>query len=161
MTFQIARLTARVTAQNEANRIAIEIFPQLKAAFTPFLGQQLYKVGGFLKKVEKTLPKFENDCQGIQILHNSDSNYSLCYTVRVCKNVIGDYGCAYQSATLYIGKLANGILTKLYESSDYSIDPAIIHTVEGVQQKREAYQQAKEIASNALSALSPFGEYDK
>lgn len=156
---QVSRLEARVKAVNKANKYATEIFPILQEFFRQYVGQKVEKADGqLLAKIVDKMPKFANG-QGLRVYKYS-SNYSLAWTVVASENCEfnGAYhSCVYHETTVYVGDLEESILKGLSNpfsaKYDYSVDEVV--------KLREKYQIAKKAASEAESALWPFGEYDR
>lgn len=151
-----ARLTARVKARNLANKMANELSRKYAEAFAPFIGKQIDKVDGdFLEKVKKIVPADPN-VPGVSTYRNK-TRYDLVFYVKVCVNVEGEGTCVYEEQSMYIGKLDGQVLTALTPRPDRPTD----YSVEKVLALRKAYEAAKNAASEAESALFPFGEYDR
>ena len=148
------KLQARVNAVNKANAYAKELYEQLKPVFEPFVGMQILKQGGdLLAKVQKLIP--ELPCKPNLHVYRYRSDYSLMYMVRASATV-DDYGSMSHEVGVYIGELHNGALIKMCDWHELRTD----FTVEEVKLKREIYEQAQKVASEAESALHPFGKYD-
>ena len=152
----VEHLAARVRGVNNANRYAVEVvYPQLVAVFTPLVGQKIEKVdGSLLAKYESLLPKFEDG--NVLHVYRHRSNYSLAWVVKTCESV-PPHGCTYHETVVYIGEMSNGVLTKICDPLKAKCN----YTVEEVVEARKVHEAAKKKASDALSALHPFGEYDR
>lgn len=150
---QTARLSAKVRAQNKVNQIAAQHAPAFLAALAPFVGQKIYKADGeFTAKVKAALPK------GTDGYFNS-SNYSLSRVFRLSEPVIGQSGSEYMQATVYFGKVDNGILVELwpFKAEDFRTD----YNVEEIVQAREELRAAQAAVSRAQGKLQVFGEFDR
>lgn len=150
-------LDAKVAAVNNANRYVIEIYPKLREIFKPFVGQRVVKADGYLfAKIDKLLPKFPSG-NGLHV-YLRHSGYSIAWAVKTYENYTkngGDYAI-YHEATVYVGDMRDGVLLDLYGEPDLFTS----YSAAVVEARREAYRKAKAAASDALSALHPFGEYD-
>ena len=156
MRNQKAILEARVKGVNAANAFANELYPRLVSVFGSFIGEKITKVDGdLMQKVVKGIESlaFPNTVKISVYRYRSD--YSIVYVVKTCEQVDGI--AYYHESSVYVGEMSNGVLTKLCNppalKTDYNAD-----VVAGLRVKHEA---AKKAASEAESALFPFGEYDR
>ena len=158
---QLRRLTARVKARNIVNREAIAFYHKMVPVVTPFLGQKVLKVdGSFMAKFyDAVKPVIDEAHKSVHNIFRYSSNYSLLYIVKTVEQD-SDRTCCYEDASVYLAEFEGQILKKItappsgnYWRTDY--------TAEEITAKREAYQAAKQIADDALSALNPFGEHDR
>lgn len=154
------RLEARVKAQNTANAIAMKVFDALVDVFAEFEGKKVLKAdGSLLKKVDDlvkaAMPQLPDD-RRINVYRNS-SNYTISYTVNCCEMVPDTCTCVYQDATVYIADLSGQKIEKLYDKDYRPTD----YDADDIERKRLDYKEKKRIADEALSALFPFGEYDR
>lgn len=148
-------LKSRVRAVNTANKAANDLFPLLADAFRPFIGQKIEKTdGGLLAKVEKSIPGLPYN-SALQVFRNA-SRYSLNYTVKVCVPVPPNT-CVYHDVTLYVAEMNGATLGAIKDPPEFRTD----YTESEVLSLREEYKAAKRRADDALSALYPFGEYDR
>lgn len=151
-----ARLAARVKAVNAAHACANELHRTLIDIFRPLVGVKLFKVdGSFLAKYLPLLPEFPNRHDLMVYRHRSD--YSLAWTVKTCEQVVGASHCLYYETTIYVGEVSGVTLKNVNDPCDMKTD----YTAADIAAKREAYKAAKKVADDALSALNPFGEYDR
>ncbi len=151
-------LEARVKARNQANAYGIELYTKLEPIFHNFIGKQILKKDGpLLTKIQNSLPKLPYGHK--EQVYRYQSYYSLMYIVRISENYTYPGGNApvYEEANVYIGHLQDNILTAMYEPFTARTD----YTVEEVLALRTHYEKYKKLASDALSALNPFGEYDR
>jgi hypothetical protein len=153
-------IAAKVAAVNAANKLAMEIYPTLRAIFEPYVGQKVEKAdGGLLAKIAKLLPDFP--CKPGLHVYKLGSNYSLAWVVKTCESSAGrqaDYQIAnYHETTVYIGNVTGGVLSEFCKAPELRTD----YTVEAVEAAREAYRKAKQAADDAHGKLHPFGEYDR
>jgi len=156
MASEANRLEARIRAVNRANAYANELSAKLKELFRPFVGQKVLKADNTLmEKYKKVLPKFT--CTPNLSVYRYTSEYSLVFIVKTCEG--DNNGHAYYHETsVYVGELQNGFLTKV---GDEPLNLKTDYTAADITAKRQAYNAAKRLADEALSALHPFGEYDR
>ena len=148
-------LESRVKAVNRAGEYANTLHSSLVEKFRPLLGLKIVKAdGSLLAKYAHLVKDLPHKAELTVYRHHSV--YSLAWTVKTCES-IEDCGCVYHEVTVYVGNLRGDTLTELSEPQNYRTD----YTAEEVEAKREAYRKAKEVAENALSALYPFGEFDR
>ena len=151
---QRAKLEAHVKAVNRVHKYTKELFATLRPIFEQLVGQKITKAdGSLLAKVEKLLPKLGTD--DVMVWRSTSSNYSLVYYAKTCVSCDG-HGIYYEDS-VYIGEMSDGVLIKLYDNYDVRDD----FTADEIEQKREAYFKARELADDAKSALHPFGEYTR
>ena len=151
-----ARLAARVKAVNAAHACANEFRKILTDIFRPLVGVKLFKVdGSILAKYVPLLPEFPNRHDLMVYRHRSD--YSLAWTVKTCEQVVGASHCLYYETTIYVGEVSGVTLKNVNDPCDMKTD----YTAADIAAKRETYKVAKKVADDALSALYPFGEYDR
>lgn len=153
-------LAAKVAAVNSANAYANALFPLLSAALAPFMGQQVEKVaGGLLEKVKRALPVFTApaDSPSLQV-YRYPSGYSLTWVVKT-RELYGPHSCVYHETSVFIANLRNGVAEK-WDGAPF--EPLRTDYTEAeVCALREANTAAKKAASDAASALFPFGEFDR
>lgn len=156
-------LAARVIAVNIANNYANSLFDKLSPIFKPFVGQKIIKIdGSLLEKVQKLIPqdlgqKFLSG-SSIQVYRDS-SQFSIRYTVKSCVNIEGGCSCVYYETSVYIGEFDGQNLKSIHDNPD--TQRRIDFTAEEITAKREEYKRLKKLADDAMSALQPFGEYDR
>lgn len=150
-------LAAKVEAQNKAHQIALDIYPQLVAIFSPLVGQTIYKQDGLLAKIANQLPQFVNTPQEMVIFRSSQ--YSLAWKIRTTAPTGGSgvgESCVYREVILYIGDVRDCILTGIVARPSLRTD----YTVEEIEQKRATYRAMKEAANHAFAELYPFEDFD-
>lgn len=148
------RLEALVKAGNRSHKAANELYNQLVPIFRPMIGQKITKADGYLlAKVASQLPEFPST-PSLQIFRMT-SDYSLAWCVKTNEQN-SDYTCVYVETSVYIGKLDGDKLVEIIPPARFRDD----YTAEEIKTNREAYEEAKERAANALSKLYPFGERD-
>lgn len=162
ITIHKTALEAKVAAVNNANRYALELYPQLRAIFEPFIGQKIEKAdGGLLMKIAKLLPEFP--CKPGLHVYKMSSDYSLVWVVKTCESQAingkhDNYHVAhYHETSVYVGNMRHGVLTDFCKAPELRTD----YTAAEVEAAREAYRKAKQAADDARSALFNFGEYDR
>ncbi len=160
-------LSARVAAQNRANWLAMRLHADLIERYRPFLGQKIIKNGNgwpqLTKKVAAAIGEIADE-PGAHVTLVS-RQYTLRYEVRVSRDYVIREGqilasqgtrTASAAAGVWIGSLEGDILAKLGDSpvlrENYSADE--------VRRLRAEYNELRDKASAAKSALEPFGEYD-
>jgi hypothetical protein len=158
-------LSARVAAQNRANWLAIRFHADLIERFRPFLGQKIIKNGNGWPQLTKKVAAAIGEIADEPGAHVSlvSVQYSLRYEVRVNRDYdagprLPGQGSRTTSATagIWIGSLEGDILAKLGDApqlrDNYSADE--------VRRLRAEYNELRDKASAAKSALEPFGEFD-
>lgn len=149
-------LDARIKARNRANLEATRLYWALAEAFTPLVGTAVVKNdGGILHKHMKRMPEFPRG--GPVTVYRNNSSYSLSWTVKVCISIGDSWGCVYEEATVYVGKMDGNVLTEI----DSAFEGRTDFTAEEILEKREAYEVARKAYDDARSALCPFGEHDR
>lgn len=153
-------LAAKVAVVNNANKYALELYPSLRAIFEPFLGQKIEKADGtLLKKIAELIP--DHICNTSIHVYRHTSDYSLAWVVKTNESYPNNRGdchlAVYHETVVYVGHMRSGFLEKFYDAPGFRHD----YTVEEIIAKREEYKIAKGIADKCLSALFPFGEYDR
>lgn len=155
-------LAARVYGVNNAHRVAMLIYPELREALAPFVGQKILKADGtLLKKIAELIPKISN-YDGISI-YKSISDYNINWSVKSCEqsqsrnSYEGHTNTYYYEIGVYVGDIRDGILIRLYDPPIHKTD----YTVEEVLRNRETFKVAEKIYQDAKSSLFPFGEYDR
>lgn len=149
MSYETQKLKAKVTAQNRANQNAAVLYEKYREAFASFVGQKILKVDNKLtKKVCDSLPKLPF----FHYRYNSD--YSVVYIVKESEQVEGASSCVYAEASVYIGKMNNGVLTELYDKPEFKT-----YTVEQIEQLRKTANHYKSLYDSTMSELSTFGMY--
>lgn len=152
-------LEARVRGVNAAHAYASTLTPLLRERFTPLVGQKVVKNDGtLLAKFAGLLPEFPN---GVKLhVYKHVSAYSLAWTVKTCEvDVVDGTGHAYYYETVvYVGDLANGVLTSIER---HPCTLRTDYTVEDVVKVRKEFEVARKVFEDARSALYPFGEYDR
>jgi hypothetical protein len=150
-------LEAKVVAVNRANEFAIKLFRQMKEIFTPYVGKKVKKSNNcdLLETIKKSLPELPNSPS----LHVFFGNgyYNLVWTVKASENY-GDHFAIYHETDVIVGMTEGNILIELQDSP---LELRADYTSQEVLDKREAYKKARKAAGQALSALYPFGEYDR
>jgi hypothetical protein len=133
----------------------MELRPKLAAALRPFVGCKVFKVDGSLTKaVEGALPKLPNEPR----LHVRRSSGSMYWAVNVSVYVSAFQGCMSHEAGVHVGSVRDGILLDV---TDEPLKLRTDHNAAEIRAKRAEYERLKKLADDALSALSPFGEYDR
>ena len=158
-------LEARVAAVNMANAYSNELWEKLHNAFEPLVGTKILKAdGSFTAKVKEMVDRLEIHSDNVVHVYRGHSEYSLYFTVRSCQGsksgrVGDDYNHSNSHETsVYIGNLNGQILKDVGYDCPNNLTN---HTVENVKSLRERHAIAKKAASDAESALFPFGEYDR
>lgn len=156
MRDKTAVLEARVRGVNAANDYANKLYPRLLSIFANFVGEKIEKVDGdLLLKVKKGVDSLGLENTPKLHVYRHRSNYSLAYTVKTCEVVDG--GAYYHETTVYVGDMSNGVLTKILPAPAFKTDYKAVD----VAAARLVYDLACKAASEAQSALFPFGEYDR
>lgn len=151
-----AVLEARVRGVNAANHYANLLYPKLLSVFGNFVGEKIEKVGGgLLQKVQNGVNTLGLPKTVKLSVYRHASSYSLVYVVKTCETVDG--GAYYHETSVYVGEMANGVLTKILPAPTFKTD----YKAEDVKAARLAYEAAKKAAGVAHSAMFPFGEYDR
>lgn len=145
-------LIAKVKGQNKVNAIANAYEKQLIEAFRPFLGTKILTHGGLAARVKPHIPEAPD-----ARCWRAPSTHSLYYEMDVTES-IGEYGCTYCKATVYVGDLDGYNLAKVLEPqpprrTDY--------TVEEIVELRKSLRVARDAVSAIQSKLATFGEYDQ
>lgn len=157
---QDCKLSAKVAARNNANRIAWELAPKLFEVLAPFVGQKvILATGGKSAKLKAALAAFCQSTVPVSIWIDQGHGYSLVLRVKTCES--GPRSCAYMEASIYLGELNCGVLTKLFEMPEarhYRTD----YTPEEVRALREDWKAKRDAASAARSLweVPEFGEHD-
>ena len=151
-------LENRVRGVNMANAYANEIRPMLVKVFEPYIGCKILKVdGGLLASVKKQVDALKlQNCNAIHV-YRSSSAYSLAFVVKSC---VDHAGRAYYHETyIHIGALDGGVLRDIRDDGDelFKVD----YNADEVASARRVYEAAEKAASEAESALYPFGKYDR
>lgn len=148
------RLSAKVCAVNKANAYAMRLHKLLSPIVAQWVGQDILKADGTLRvKYEKQIPKFP-EVAGIRV-YKRVASYGLSFSVSGSENA-EDCTMCYE-ASCNLAKLSNGVVGELYQCPELRTD----YTAEEIEEKRKAYKKAEELAREAESALTPFGEYDR
>ena len=156
MTIHPNSLAAKVAAQNEANKIALDSYYKAIEPLKLFIGEKILKADlTLLEKVKKSLPELTNtnECRAY---YNIGAGYSLRISVTVNK-CFASRDCQiaeYMEATAYLCDLRGSILIKLYEPPQLRFD----FTEEEVLAARGDLRAAKQAESLARSRLHGFGE---
>lgn len=152
------KINAKINARNKANEVANRVYEELIPVFRPLMGKKVCKVDGtFLKKVANQLPNWEKKHALITYpwtIHHSSSDYYVMFNVSVSEPVTG-WGHLYEDASVYICRINEGkevieICDPPNRRSDYSFDE--------IKSLIEDYEQKREAANEARSALHPFGD---
>jgi len=155
-------LAAKVAAVNSANAYANALFPLLSAALSPFMGQQVEKVaGGLLEKVKRALPILPPFPVGAPLgwqVYRDPSGYALRWTVKACE-LYGEHSCVYHEVSVFVANLRNGVAEKWNGAPFQPLRTD--YTEAEIFALRAANAAAKKAASEAASALFPFGEFDR
>ena len=164
MKIHSSALAAKVAAVNAANAEAIRLHPILSAVFAPLIGSKIEKVDGpLLESVKKLMPALPNTVA--LSVFRSPSRYSLVWTVKACESYDGGTrftnGCIYHETSCYIGELDGAILKALVPFENTLKGVRTDWTENEVAALRAKAEATKKAASEALSALHPFGEYDR
>lgn len=156
MTIYPNSLAAKVAAQNEANKIALDSYYKAIEPLKLLIGEKILKVDlTLLEKVKKSLPELTNtnECRAY---YNTGAGYSLriditvnkCFASRDCQIA------AYMEATAWLCDLRGIILIKLYEPPQLRLD----FTEGEILAARAELKVAKEKVSSLQSKLFGFGE---
>jgi hypothetical protein len=153
-------LEAHVAAVNYGNAYAMKLYEDLIAIFKPLVGCKILKAdGGLLKSVSKQLPQMPNS-HGLQVWRPIYGT-QLAWSVKTCESYPSSHHgtniAMYYETGVNIGQIEGDVLKSLYEPRTSRTD----YTVKEVESLRAAYHKAKQVADDARSALSPFGEYDR
>lgn len=165
-TNHASRLAAKVAARNHVHQIALEKAGPMIDALRPFLGEKIIKVDGALTaKVSKALGRQSVACDLTEGVHGSyyttGHGYNVSAVIKVCHSsqLSRDRGqvADYADATIYLGDLAHGVLSKLYDvptllRTDYTEAEILTYRAE--------LKAAQKALSEAQSKLYHFGEYD-
>lgn len=155
------RLAAKVAARNQTNALVNEWFPKILAVVTPWVGQKVSLVtGGIPHKLKTQIEALGLPSHWEKQIRISFDTYSAKVWAKVCVNYnAGEYsGNEHAEETAYLGDMENGLILK---NLKYTFEPRKTdYTVEGVKEKRKAYEAAKKASDDARSALYPFGEHD-
>jgi hypothetical protein len=150
----MSKLEARIKAVNAANAYAMELYDTLSAVFAPLVGSKIEKVDGdLLARIKSQVPALP--CTPALHVYRDRSPYSLRYVVKTCE--VHQGSAYYHEASVYVGDMRDGVLTKLCDRPDYRTD----YTSAEVVANRAAYEAARKVYEDARSALHPFGEYDR
>lgn len=144
-------LEAKVRGYNRVNTLANAYERALIEAYRPLIGKKILTHNGIAKRIKPSIPPAPDGLR----CWRSNSTYSLYYECDVSEPV-GDYGCVYCKASIYVGEVSGYDLTKVGEPQTRRTD----YTVEEIRAKRQALRDARDKASAAQSELGPFGEYD-
>jgi hypothetical protein len=156
MTIHPNSLAAKVAAQNEANKIALDSYYKAIEPLKLLIGEKILKVDlTLLEKVKKLLPELTNtnECRAY---YNTGAGYSLRISVSVNK-CFASRDCQiaeYMEATAYLCDLRGSILIKLYEPPQLRLD----FTENEILAARAELKVAKEKVSSLQSKLYGFGE---
>jgi len=150
------RLEAKVKARNTAVEHGMALYKQLVEVFQPLVGQKILKVDDdLLAKVKQNMPSFKDLPEGISIFRHRAIN-ALAWKVKVRVPVENAEIWVYQDVTVYIGDTDGQTLVNILPPFEGRTD----WTADEVEEKRQAYKEAKKKADAAHSALYPFGEHD-
>ena len=145
---------AKVEAVNLANSEALRLHPLLSEALAPFVGKKITKVDGtLLGKVKEALPKLPDG--GRVWVYFDRAPYSVRWSVKVC--ISYDQGCTYHEEPVTIGELDGCVLKALTPISARRTD----YTVREVLDLHNEADRTESAHREALSALFPFGRYDR
>lgn len=153
-------LAAKVAAQNEANKAAIELYAKAVEPLKAFVGQKILKVDGtLLEKVRKALPELVNTNE-FRAYYTDGHGYSLCIAITVNKSSPSRRGdcliSQHMGASAYLAELRNGVLVKLYNVPQLRTDFSDLEILLA----RKDLEYAKKAMSVAQGRLYSFGEYD-
>ena len=158
------RTQLKVDAVNAVHQAAMDLYPRLAEVFQPFVGQKILKINGSLLAKIKSMEDALNlpYRPGLSVCRRYNE-YVLSWEVKVCKTApntdnpnFSDH-CQYETHSLNIGELENGVLKKIYPAPVLKTD----YTVAEIEEKRRAYKEAKKLADEAHKNLYPFEEYDR
>lgn len=139
------QLEIKVMAVNQLNKFSREFYAHAMRHFAPFLGQDIFKVDGSLKKkFSYNTPSFEGRLpDGTYINAHcwvSLSHGSFDLTVKICVNG-GSYDvqpvtafCQYEQKTIELFTVKNGILLE----SEYQKDKSYLEKVYSVEELQTA-----------------------
>lgn len=153
-------LAAKIAAQNEANKAAIELYSKAVEPLKAFVGQKILKVDGtLLEKVKKVLPELVNTNE-FRAYYTTGGGYSLRIAITVNKSSPSRRSdcqlAQYQESSAYLAGLRDGVLVKLYDAPQLRAD----FTEEEILMARKDLEYAKKAMSVAQSKLCGFGEYE-
>lgn len=158
------RTKLKVDAVNAVHKYAMELYPKLVEIFKPYVGQKILKVdGSLLAKFKPLVDALDLPCNGKTHVYRQHSDYVLSWEAKMTffapNTENPHYSDHHQSETqsVRIGELKNGVLEKIYPAPVLRTD----YTVAEIEQKRQAYREAKKLADEAHSQLYPFGEYER
>lgn len=158
----VKKLAARIEARNRAGEVANELFPKFLAIFKQLAGQKICKADGtFLKKIVDQLPESSYPDKWPKptvMYYRNSSDYSVSFTIKTCASD-NNGSCAYETVTVYICDLGNGIV----QTNGQWYDPPNFRTnynAAEITRLRTVFLAKKAELDKARSDLFPFGETD-
>ena len=153
--YQKAELAAKIAARNRCNKAANELYPRLAEIFRPMVGKKVVKVDGDLVYGCRTNDlRSVLDVPGCHV-YRYCSVYSLMWCVKCSENIVGQSGCVYQEASVYVASLSGQICEKIDEwtdlKTDYNLDD-LVAKIDAAELAREEYDRVKGLTF-------PFSEY--
>lgn len=161
-------LAAKVAAVNRANTEAKRLYPLLVAAFAPFYGEKVVKADGSLTQKARealpVLPTYSTTGNRVNAWVRNSHGYSLICEVRVsenCEDRLGYWTSQSHEVLIYFCDLDGQNAKAPSGGGDWVLTARTDYAEADVIALREAHNKAKKAASDAASALHPFGEYDR
>ena len=152
--YQKAELAAKIAARNRCNKAANELYPRLAEIFPTIGRKKVVKVDGELVAGVIAALRGVLDVPECHI-YRSRSDYSLLWCVKCSENIVGQSGCVYQEASVYVASLSGQICEKIYEwtdlKTDYNLDD-LVAKIDAAELAREEYDRVKGLTF-------PFSEY--
>lgn len=161
------RLAAHVAAVNASHAAARELHAKLLPVFARYVGQKIIKAttGGLLVKLAEEVRPIIAEVEAAHAVQiwKGNSEYSLYYTVKACRNHApkGSH-CGhsyYAEASAYLGILEGK--TDLKKTDGDAPALRTDYTPEEVEKLRDACDKAAEAARKAENELHPFGRYTR
>lgn len=142
--YRIDRIALKVLAVNATNKLALEFYPKLAAAFRPLIGKKILKADGtFLEKYKGLLPELPNTPS--MRVYRYSSDYSLIWRAE-CTAWVGNNHSSH-TVSMYIGELTGDILKEIVpfvedRRTDWTTEE-VVKMVEDMEVKRQAYEDAR------------------
>ncbi len=152
-------LDAKIEAYNTAHLAALDLCPRMLEALKPFVGTQVLKADGTLRKaVRDALPEIPSTVL-LFGWYTTRAGYTLSANLKTCTSYKArtcEIAC-YAEISVYLGDLDRGVLKKLYEPQSWRTD----YKRAEIEHTRMMLKTARNTISALESKLFPFGEYDR
>jgi len=154
MNYQ-ARKEAKVTGQNEVNRLAMQLAAILLPIMKGWEGEKILLTSGHTsKKFDESMPAFE--AAGFRWYVSTAHGYAVWLKCDFFATVKGESGGFYATQSIYLADVSNGVLTKAREDTVLALRTDL--TVEECERVKQQIRQLEGEISKLKHSVAPFGE---